>query len=333
MLRDWTSSLDVQNTSQLVKLPIHSNNFNQYPTTTITRDSVVQTWDHRINDSDLTKGFSIKILQSIENNEIVMFEDCNEEFKREMRYIGTKKYMHEINRCQCVKPFTTCDHFEESIDDHCVREFVEVYIRNSNSKIIIEDRKLYKEYKFKRTSKQELKNVIEEAGKFEKHIDIYEHLALTVSIQPQKYRYFQHDRLKESIYRTLTVRHDGFEDHWKNGYSYQRVNLYDNNQFVERRLSNVKIVHVKKTVYVNDDRKHTSRVMDVFYYSGKNNPTLYDNNNIPCDDYDNPTAYSTKLIDHQDEKVIINKGSWNLWSMYRSTYKRPDGSTYVTEGY
>lgn len=60
-----TSLSNVQNTLQLVNLPMNSNNVNHFPcpttTTPIPRNSVVQTWEHHnTNDIDLTKGFSIK---------------------------------------------------------------------------------------------------------------------------------------------------------------------------------------------------------------------------------------------------------------------------------
>jgi len=128
-----TSLSNVQNTLQLVNLPMNSNNANHFPcpitTTPIPRNSVDQTWEHHINDIDLRKGFSIKILQSMTNNQSIKVEGYNnEEFKCEMRFVGTKKYMHKFNRCTCVKPFTACTHFEEISDDHIVREFIEVFI-------------------------------------------------------------------------------------------------------------------------------------------------------------------------------------------------------------
>ena len=333
-----TSLSNVQNTLQLVNLPMNSNNANHFPcpttTTPIPRNSVVQTWEHHINDIDLTKGFSIKILQSMTNNQNIKVEGYNnEEFKCEMRFVGTKKYMHEINRCKCVRPFTACNHFEENFDDHIVREFVEVFITDSATKITIEERKLYKEYKVQRTKKMIPISIVEETGKFIRNIDRIELCELTVTVYPQKYRRFSYEQVTEKSCQTLSVRHDGFEDHWNERYSYQKVSLYDHHQWIDQKLSNVKINHVNRIVYEHDDNKHTSKVMDVFYYQGKNNPALYDNNNVPRDCYDNPSAFTTKFVDHQVERVILNKGSWNPWSIYRFTYKRPDGSTYVTEGY
>ena len=171
-----TSPSNVQNNLQLVNLPMHSSSVNHIPClpiTPIARNSVVQTWEHHnTNDIDLTKGFSIKILQSMANNQNVKIEGYNnEEFKCEIRFVGTKKYMHEINRCKCVKPFTTCNHFEENFDDYLVREFVEVFITDSGTKVIIEERKLYKEYKVQRTKKMVPMSIMEETGKFIRNLE------------------------------------------------------------------------------------------------------------------------------------------------------------------
>ena len=74
-------------------------------------------------------------------------------------------------------------------------------------------------------------SIVEEAGTFKRNIDHVECLSLTVTVYTKKYRMFSHDHIKESSHQTLAVKHDGFIDHWEEGYSYQRLKLYDYNQF------------------------------------------------------------------------------------------------------